>query len=51
MYGVQAHYPLFPQEQKNIERTAGTQEILPFLPQAHAAQRNEIDICHPGVKR
>jgi len=35
--GLQKNQLFFPQEQKNLEKPAGNEKILPALPEAHPA--------------
>jgi hypothetical protein len=42
LFGVQATQLLEHAEQKEADREAGNQEILPVLPETHASQGSEI---------
>jgi hypothetical protein len=43
---VQRPQLLHDQEQKDHDRPAGIQEILPEVPEAHAAQRSEVAVSY-----
>ena len=42
VYGMQAEKLQHGQEQKEHSRPSGAQQVLPFLPEAHLTQRNQV---------
>jgi hypothetical protein len=45
MHGMQAEKLRYDEEQRQTERKAGTQKVLPVLQKAYPAQRDKIIAC------